>query len=293
MQKSIEAQIIADEMESGFDTAKPLLLANKHCEEIGQELYTITPVQTCYRTLKPTIKKIKKRSQGFTDAESPWCKARKNWYSQLLIRFWSLPEDELEKLRNRVTKLVPAWFDIAKLKKLHRSETGWWDETHKKCQIRGLGNATHAVRFPRDANARLDLEEGTYDEMEITYLSVKYEKEVRLCLECAVTKDTDGNKKGRTAVPFDYSGKIILSILDYDKHKKTKIERVRTGLKDSGAWVVNMSVQGSIYPVDLIKELAHIGGITVTKLKEGFNLERVGDLKACLPEKIIKIQRAF
>jgi hypothetical protein len=69
------------------------------------------------------------------------------------------------------------------------------------------------------------LEEGTYyDETEITYLSVKYEKEVRLCLGCAVTKDTDGSKKGRSAVPFDYSGKIVLSILEYGRCKKTEIE---------------------------------------------------------------------
>jgi hypothetical protein len=65
--------------------------------------------------LKPKFKKIRKRSQGFTDVNSPWCKARKNWYSQLLIRFGSLPEEELEKLRNPETKLMPAWFDIAKL----------------------------------------------------------------------------------------------------------------------------------------------------------------------------------
>jgi hypothetical protein len=64
---------------------------------------------------------------------------------------------------------------------------------------------------------------------------------------------------------------------------------VWTGLKDGGAWVVDLAVQGSIYAVDSIKELAHIGSILVTKLKEGFNIETVGHLKACLPEKIIYI----
>jgi hypothetical protein len=38
--KSIEAQIIADAMESGFDAAKALILVNKHCEEIGKDSYT-------------------------------------------------------------------------------------------------------------------------------------------------------------------------------------------------------------------------------------------------------------
>jgi hypothetical protein len=55
-------------------------------------------------------------------------------------------------------------------------------------------------------NGRLDLDEGTYDETEVTYLSVKYEKEVRLCLGCAITEDMDWKEKGLTAVPFDNSG---------------------------------------------------------------------------------------
>jgi hypothetical protein len=58
------------------DAAIALLLLNKHCEEIGKDLYTITPVQTCYCNLKLKFKKIRKRSQGFTDvSNSPWCKA--------------------------------------------------------------------------------------------------------------------------------------------------------------------------------------------------------------------------
>jgi hypothetical protein len=47
----------------------------------------------------------------------------------------------------------------------------------------------------------------------------------------------EGKEKGQTAVLFDYSGKIFLLIPDYEKRKKTEIERVRTGLKDGGAWV--------------------------------------------------------
>ena len=42
--KSIEAHIIADAMESGFDATKALLLVNKDCQEIGKEdLYILTP----------------------------------------------------------------------------------------------------------------------------------------------------------------------------------------------------------------------------------------------------------
>jgi hypothetical protein len=98
--KSIEAPIIADAMESDFEVAKALLLVNKHSKEMGKDSYTITPVQTCYCNLKPKFKKTRKRSQGFTDVNSQWCKERKNWYSQLLIQFGSLPKDKLKKLRN-------------------------------------------------------------------------------------------------------------------------------------------------------------------------------------------------
>jgi hypothetical protein len=56
--------------------------------------------------------------------------------------------------------------------------------------------------------------------------------------------------------------------------------------------VVDASVQGSIYSVDPILALDHIGGVTVTKLKEGFNIATVGHLKACLPEKILEIVAA-
>jgi hypothetical protein len=48
-------------------------------------------------------------------------------------------------------------------------------------QIGGLGNAAHTVRSPCDANRKLDLEEGTHDDTEVTCLNVKHEKEVRLC----------------------------------------------------------------------------------------------------------------
>jgi hypothetical protein len=256
----------------------------------GKDSYTITPVQTCYRNLKPKFKKIRKRSQGFTDVNSPWCKARKNWCSQLLIRFESLPEEELEKLRNPVTKLLPAWFDIAKLKKLNKSQVGWWNETHKKCQIGGLGNAAHAVRLHRDANRKLDLEEGTYDDTEVTYLNVKCKKEVRLCLGCGMMEDVDGKLDGRTAKLFDYSGKIILSIPDYEK--RTEIERVKTGLKEGGAWVVDPSIKGSIYSADSIRALERIGGVAVTKLKEGCDIETVGHFKACSTERILEIVAA-
>jgi hypothetical protein len=56
--------------------------------------------------------------------------------------------------------------------------------------------------------------------------------------------------------------------------------------------VVDTSVKGSIYSVDSISALKYIGGTTVTKLKEGYNIERVGQLQACSTEKILEIVAA-
>jgi hypothetical protein len=67
--------------------------------------------------------------------------------------------------------------------KLKMAQVVWWDEMHKKCFIggrQGGSKATHFVRFPRDYNRKIDLVKGAYDTSEVSYLYVKYEKEVRL-----------------------------------------------------------------------------------------------------------------
>jgi hypothetical protein len=48
---SIEAQIIADTLESSFSTRLALWLVNQHCREAGKDSYTFKPIQTCYKKL--------------------------------------------------------------------------------------------------------------------------------------------------------------------------------------------------------------------------------------------------
>jgi hypothetical protein len=91
---------------------------------------------------------------------------------------------------------------------------------------------------------------------------------------------------------FDYSGKMILSVPDFEKRKKTEIERVKTGLKEGGAWVVDPSVKGSICSADSIRAVERIGGVAVTKLMEGHNTETVGRFKACSTERILEFVAA-
>jgi hypothetical protein len=71
-------------------------------------------------------------------------------------------------------------------------------------------------------------------------LNVKYEKEVRLCLGCALVSDTQRGEEGRRAVPFDYSGKVILSLKDWNARVATEIARINRCHKEAqtGSWRV-------------------------------------------------------
>jgi hypothetical protein len=100
-----------------------------------------------------------------------WCKARKGWSTQLLIRFGLLNQAAIDLLRDTESNKLPAWYDSEQMDPLEQSQVVWWDETHKKCVIGGLqgGAATHFVRFSRDKNGRLDLDNGTYYDTEVSY----------------------------------------------------------------------------------------------------------------------------
>jgi hypothetical protein len=80
--------------------------------------------------------------------------------------------------------------------KLKMAQVIWWDEMHKKCIIGGQqgSKATHFVQFPRDENGKIDLVNGAYDKSEVSYLNVKDEKEVRLCLGCAMVEGAEGTE---------------------------------------------------------------------------------------------------
>jgi hypothetical protein len=110
--QSAEAQIIADAMESGTGEPLCLWIVNQYRKSIGATALTITPVKTCIQTLNPKYLRIKPRSQGSDDPESPWCKARCNWYTQLLIRLGQLDEGEVELLKDPSTKELPPYFDM-------------------------------------------------------------------------------------------------------------------------------------------------------------------------------------
>ena len=51
-------------------------------------------------------------------------------------------------------------------------------------------------------------------------VKVKYNKEVRMSLGCSITHKKDDNEEatiweGKRCMPFDYSGRVILSVTEY------------------------------------------------------------------------------
>ncbi len=102
-------------------------------------------------------------------------------------------------MRHPTTGEIPKWFDAKQMSKLKMAQAVWWDKKHKKCIIGGQQGrkTTNFVRFPRDDNGKIDLVDGSYDDSKVSYLNVKYEKEVRLCLGCALVSDTERGEEGR------------------------------------------------------------------------------------------------
>jgi hypothetical protein len=205
---SIEAQIIADCLESGWSLSLSQWMVNQHRKEAQEESLTLAPIRHLMKRLKPVVRKVKKQAQGSNDPTCKWARARVNFNTQVLIRFGKLPEEEFEKIWQKNDGTLSPWFDPDKMQSLTPQQVAWWDETHRKCVISGQrAGATHYIRFPRTTEGKLDLEAGEYDSSEVSWVNVKYEKEVRLCLGCGIREEADGTTVGVCAKPFCYSGK--------------------------------------------------------------------------------------
>ena len=97
---SVEAQIIADSIESGLSQRRAWDNVNRHRKENGDELVLESCVAYALRKMKPKMVKIKERKQGLTDPESNWAQTRYSWTRQLLARFSRL---------ERNPRISPIW----------------------------------------------------------------------------------------------------------------------------------------------------------------------------------------
>ena len=72
-------------------------------------------------------------------------------------------------------------------------------------------------------------------------------------------------KWGGDAYPFNYTGKVLVSIPDYLKLMKIEFARVRK-LSIQSQWVINRTESGTIYADESIQKLKKCGEKTTTRL---------------------------
>jgi len=293
---SVEAQIVADCLEDGFSLVQATNLVNKHRMDNDEDLVSNSAVYSLSKRLQPQVSPIKKLKQGDTDPTSDWAVSRHHWVMQLLCRFGfrdKLVADEL--LLPDGT--VPPYFDEEKLRpyKIQVKHIAWWDETHRKCTI---GSATAQAgrklqfKFKRNEFGQIDLKNGTFSDDDKVELKVKFPQEVRLCLGVASNPDVDGNDQGIMLKPFDYSGKVVLTIKDYNAKMDAEMGRIRklTGGKGAG-WIVSERDEDELYCDDPLSAIGGIGIKTLEKLAE-FDVKTIADFSHVTDEDLQAMVKA-
>jgi hypothetical protein len=122
--------------------------------------------------------------------------------------------------------------------------------------------------------------------IDISFLKVKYDKEVRLLLGCAVVETKEGLVEGRVGPnALSYSGQTVLSISDYRKRQNTAIAAPKSLKGTGGQWVINNRPHGSVYEMDPVDSLDLVGKLTKKKLAK-LGLVAVKDISNLSREKI-------
>ena len=235
---SVEAEIIADSMEMGNSLKMSTHVVNLYRKENELGALTQSAVRGCFVRLKPQIRAVKKGKQGSDDIESAWCRASMRWFGQLLLRFGEitfshpmfvqiLGEDVYDE------ENPPDCYNVKKLTPLDLSKIAWYDEMHKKCFLGfaasriGKGKENVSISFPRDANGKLDLQNGNYPKDPKEIVQVKYEKECRFCFGVYLSK-VDGVEEGRKiSAVFDYTDKKIITRTEKTKLRLQQIGYIR------------------------------------------------------------------
>ena len=132
------------------------------------------------------------------------------------------------------------------------------------------------------------MENGKYSEEEKVILQVKFENEIRLCLGVAVLMDQKGKKKGVRLEAYNYSGKMLLSIKDFEAKIAAEINRVKNLSSASGYWINNNRKEGILYQDDKLSILKDISIKKEEKLAE-HGIHTLNDLKGKTDKEIQEI----
>jgi hypothetical protein len=258
-----EAQVFADALESGSSFPEAVSIVNAYRKKHQLPSLTKGPLRNLLQRLGPQIKKVERRSQGSDDPTSAWARARWYWNTQLLIRFDRLPSEEIEKLKDANGNL-PLYFQKNLLTPLNIEGIVWWDETHRKCLI-GSAMEFH-FRFKRDTNGKLD-NNGTFAQGAVSKMNVKFEKEVRLGLGCAVVAEKDGVPcHGVVAKEYNYTSKLMVGLKKWYRFLGEATEAVKRDRSPNSPWEVDVRDKTKKYEGEKVSVLKNIAGATASKL---------------------------
>ena len=140
--------------------------------------------------------------------------ARHNQTQQCMIMLGRITKKDL--LDRCHTFPLPPWFDPDVLPTIDNHQLVWFDEMHIK-QEGGSRMFNHMqIRFRRDAEGKYD-PTSEHIASPTFRASYKYANEARFCLGVAKVRLLDGSEEGRRCRVFDYTGKRIVSITEWDK----------------------------------------------------------------------------
>ena len=297
---SLDEQIIADLYENGHSINHVWIIVNQRRQKQGLDFLTKTTISNTIKRLPRKSMKIKKISQGSSNAHSDWAKAGFNFMKQLLVRFQIIVppfnDPPLPNVAQNGTSTVPVvsedtvndpkHFDISLLGTLTVNQVVWFDETHRVCKISNVTTSTgkdEITRFRRNAHGKLD-ENGAYlaEEDDQVVLNCKYDREVRLMLGVCAVKYMDGRIEGKRAQAFSYTDCTIITEKEYKRRICEEIQRVKSIPMDEkgkkkGGWIEIKRKDGSVFSNDILNQ---IKGISTQKMSllQGFGLTLVKDL---------------
>eukprot|EP00536_Pseudo-nitzschia_multiseries_P013397 jgi/Psemu1/35149/gm1.35149_g len=283
---SIEAEIVADSIESGNSVRMSTVIVNKYRKKLELPSFTYSAVRGCMLRLNPLIKTVKRGKQGSKTKEDAWCRASFRWFAQLLLRFGKIDFSHaiFPKLLGEayVENQPPPCYDVALLSPLKLSRIVWFDEIHKQCHIGqsgsriGPGRPNVAISFKRNEFGKLD-PNGEYAASDKSVLQVKYEREARFCLGVFMTDDDKGHRVDEI---FEYTEKKLITRPEREKLRLQVIAYAKTqkGMP-SKVWIRDDRPPGAIYGNESVQQIPKLKGKTFQKLQQ-HGLVLVRDLKA-------------
>ena len=158
---------------------------------------------------------------GSNDENSTWALARCAQCEQFLDML------ELGKLPRDCPKVTES--DIPPLR-LHG--VVFWDEHHKKCVIGGYGKYETRVYVDEEGAPTHPNEGGQLPDLVAT-VTTKFSAEARGCFGVAMVKQIDGNMHGARAVPFNYTGRVVIGIKSFQEQLRQEYNRVK---QVGGCW---------------------------------------------------------